>query len=256
MTDKTKMTDELIMAYADGQLPDAEAQEVEAAARTDAVIREKIDLYKETSHRLKAAAKDIPPVPDALAQRVSSLLEADTAERNLGASDNVVAFAPKKWIRQWPAALAASITLAIGLGTGIAIGPSGTSAGKPPFGIAALADPEISEALSNAESGSSIALGSGATLNLIASFVDADDELCREFDYEKATGPSIVSVACHSGGTWQPRIAIAANKEQSGDFAPASSLEALETWLLSSGLGEPLDIAGESRLLRELGMKP
>jgi len=71
-----------------------------------------------------------------------------------------------------------------------------------------------------------------------------------------STGPSIVSVACHSGGTWQPRIAIAAKKEQSGDFAPASSLEALETWLLSSGLGEPLDIAGESRLLRELGRKP
>ena len=252
MTDKVKMTDEFIMAYADGQLSEVEAREVEAAAAADAAIREKIRLFSETARQLRDAATEPPPVPDALAQRVTALLEADTARRDMGTREKVIPFRPRSWVAHWPAALAASITLAAGLATGVAIGPFGTSAEKSPFGVTALVDPDIADALNRVESGGSIVLKSGATLNMIASFADAEDTLCREFDYEAITGSSIVSVACHLDNTWHSKIAIVTNSDQSGDFAPASSLEALETWLMSSGLGETLDPTEEIKRLERV----
>ncbi|MET1412226.1 hypothetical protein ABVF61_08175 [Roseibium sp. HPY-6] len=253
MMDETKMTDEIIMAYADGQLPEAEAKKVEIAAEADETIRQKIRMFKETASQLKSAAADLPPVPDALAERLSAMLGADSAEAEVLRQDNVVPFTRRNWIRQWPTAIAASITLVAGLAAGMAIGPFSGSENNPPFGITALADPEIAIALSSVESGSSTVLGSGATLNVIASFVDADNTLCREFDYEAVNGPSIVSVACHVGDAWHPKIAIAANTEQSANFAPASSLEALETWLSTSGFGDPLELEEEKQQLGGLG---
>ncbi|MEL7526701.1 MAG: hypothetical protein AAFN16_13070 [Pseudomonadota bacterium] len=252
MMDETKMTDELIMAYADGQLPDAEARKVERAALADPALQEKIRLFTDTARQLKAAAAELPPVPDALAQTISSILEKDAERSDHVEQDNVVQLPQQRWANQWPAALAASITLAIGVAAGAALGPFGGPQTEPPFGLAALADPEIAVTLSGAASGSSSVLGSGATLNVIASFVDADNTLCREFDYEAANGPSIVSVACRVNDTWRPKIAIAASHDLAGTFAPASSLEALETWLSTSGFGDALDPATEKQRLADV----
>lgn len=252
MMDEMKMTDEIIMAYADGQLPEAEARKVELAAQADPAIREKIRLFTETARQFKTAAADLPPVPDALAHRVSAILEKDIGQQAAPRDDNVVPLTRRNWVSHWPTALAASITLAIGVAAGVGLGPFGMQETKPPFGMAALADPEIAVTLSAAASGSSAVLASGATLNVIASFIDADKTLCREFDYEAVNGPSIVSVACRVNGTWSPKIAIAASHDQSGTFAPASSLDALETWLGTSGFGDPLELQEETRWLADL----
>lgn len=252
MMDETKMTDEIIMAYADGHLPETEALKVEEAAQSDPAIREKIRVFRETARQLKTAATELPAVPDALAQRVSAILEQDAGQSDQQDRDNIVPLPRKSWVSHWPAALAASITLAIGVAAGAALGPFGAPETNPPFGLVALADPDIAVTLSSAASGSSSVLGSGATLNVIASFVDADNTLCREFDYEAVNGASIVSVACRVNDTWRPKIAIAARHDQSGTFAPASSLDALETWLGTSGFGAPLEAQEETQRLSEL----
>lgn len=249
MTDQAKMTDERIMAYTDGELTRAEAMEVELAAERDETIRRKIRLFRETADQLRTAAEDLPPVPEALAERISSLIDADVAKAGSTATENVLPFRSKRWFDHLPAAIAASITLAAGLAAGMALGPFSSPQPSPPFGITALADPGLADALSVVESGSSKVLDTGATLNVIASFVDADGALCREFDYEALDGPSIVSVACRTDDSWHPKIAIAASTTQSGDFAPASSLDAIEAWLVSSGLGEPLEPQAEKRRL-------
>lgn len=252
MMDETKMTDEILMAYADGQLPDAEARKVEQAALADPALQKKISLFTETARQLKAAAAELPPVPDGLADKISTMLESDAAGSDQPEQDNVVPFTRRSWVSQLPAALAASITLAIGVAAGAALGPFGAPETNPPFGLVALADPEIAVALSSAVSGTSSVLGSGATLNVIASFVDADDTLCREFDYEAENGSSIVSVACRVNDTWRPKIAITTSHDQAATFAPASSLDALETWLSTSGFGDPLEPAMEMQRLETL----
>lgn len=248
--DRTEMTDELIMAYADGELGEAEARKVELAAARDPEIQRKLRLFTETATQLKSIAGDLPPVPDALAQRVEQFLGDDNQEPK--PAENVVLLKPRTWTQQWPAALAASITLVAGLVAGAALAPFGSPRQDVPIGVAALADPEISTALSQLGSGESMVLTSGATLNMIASFADAENVLCREFDYEAVNGPSVVSVSCLEGDDWRPKIAIATNAGNTGSYAPASSLDALEAWLSSSGLGSPLSEGAEREALKAL----
>ncbi|MCV0425937.1 MAG: zf-HC2 domain-containing protein, partial [Roseibium sp.] len=167
------MTDELIMAYADGELDAAEAKRVEQAAAADPEIQQKLHRFRETAARLKMAANDLPPVSDDLAQSVARMLDEDTSKTGPDSAENVVVFQPRSWTRYWPSAVAASFTLAVGLAAGVALAPVGTTSQKAPIGVAALADPEISVVLSSLASGSNTVLASGATLNVIASFTDA-----------------------------------------------------------------------------------
>ena len=250
--DRTEMTDELIMAYADGELNEREARLVELAIAADPEVQRKLHRFKETAERLRAAASELPPVSDDLAQGIARMLDEEAQQKEADADENVVAFKPRTWGRYWPTAVAASITLAVGLAAGVALAPSGYTPADAPIGVAALADPEISAVLSSLTSGGSTVLISGATLNVIASFMDADNVLCREFDYEATGGPSVVSVACQDGTEWRPKIAIASSAGTSGTYAPASSLDALETWLSSSGLSAPLSEEDERRALEDL----
>ncbi|MCV0428030.1 MAG: anti-sigma factor, partial [Roseibium sp.] len=69
---------------------------------------------------------------------------------------------------------------------------------------------------------------------------------------EAIDGPSIVSVACQDSDDWRPKIAIAASSGTAGTYAPASSLDALEAWLSSSGLSAQLSMEEERQALDEL----
>lgn len=245
--DQNEMTDELIMAYADGELTADEAARVEEALKTDQSAQRKLAMFRETADLLKAAPA--PPVPDDLAHRIDALIADKDDEPAPAETDNVVQFRRFGRSRFVPTAIAACLALAIGLGTGYSLNQPEPAGKGSPFGVAALADPGIKGALASTPSGESSVLASGATLNLIASFMDEAGVLCREFDYEGVNGHSVVSVACRDGGQWQPKIAIAATGDSANHYAPASSLDALEAWLKSSGLGDPLGAEDEQQLL-------
>ena len=74
MTDKSAMpTDELLMAYADGEASPAEAAAVEAALRAEPAVAERLALFEGT--RLAArGAFGAPPVPDALREAVEAMV--------------------------------------------------------------------------------------------------------------------------------------------------------------------------------------
>ncbi|MBO6757103.1 MAG: hypothetical protein JJ902_12310 [Roseibium sp.] len=250
--DPTQMTDERIMAYADGELPEDEARTIERAAENDPEIRRKIDLFARTRARMKEATGDPAPVPDALARRIAEMVEARAGTAKDQEAAEIVPLPQKSRIWHGPAALAACLTLVVGLAAGLSIGQFGQTGPDAPFGIAALADPEVTDALSAVVSGQSRTLGSGAVLNVIASFADAGGGLCREFDYAGRDGASVVAVACHDTSGWTPKIAITTSNDGQTGYAPASSLEALDAWLAASGLGTPLSADAEARRLEGL----
>jgi hypothetical protein len=64
-------------------------------------------------------------------------------------------------------------------------------------------------------------------------------------------GDTLVSVACHDGSAWNVRFALAA-PANTGGYAPASSIEALEVWIEVSGMGDPLTHEDEATALRSL----
>ena len=247
--DKNAMTDELIMAFADGELSVEEADRVARMLEESPEARRKLERFQKTAQSLKAAGEDLPPVPEALARRVRETIETASSPAAGPAGDNVVQMRRTRRATILPTALAASIALAVGLGLGYSVSGVGSGPATPSLGVTALAEPAIGDQLAIMPSGTSQRLPSGATLNVIASFEGEGGVFCREFDYEALNGVSLVSVACRDGADWQPKIAIAVSGEKASQYAPASSLDALEAWLTSSGLGSPLGEDAERKLL-------
>ncbi len=249
--DKEAMNDELIMAYADGEASAEDARRVEHLLEVSPEARRKLEMFQQTAEALRAAREDVPPVSEALAKRVADTLEADARSSVQGDTGTIVEFPRRGWGAVWPAAMAASIALVVGLGFGYGLNGGISGPANGPLGVTSLAEPAIGDALAVMSSGTSRVLPSGATLNVIASFEGEDGVFCREFDYETPTGLSLVSVACRNNAAWQPRIAVTVSGESGNLYAPASSLDALEAWLASSGLGEPLDETVERKHLEK-----
>ncbi|MEN9063453.1 anti-sigma factor family protein [Ponticoccus litoralis] len=58
-----KLTDEILMAYADGELDASTARAVEAAIETDPEVAERVALFGDTARVLKQAAQARPEPP-------------------------------------------------------------------------------------------------------------------------------------------------------------------------------------------------
>lgn len=252
----TILTDEILMAFVDGELTREDARRVEIAAEQDPEIRRRLETFEKTRDLLQVVSKEKTPIPSHLQDSVVAMIQAADRPRSSQPAgeetQKVVPFSRPKLRSFVPAALAASVTLVIGLAAGVSFTSHQTSPTTAHFGVAELADPDIAPALSVIASGSTEHLKSGAVLNVIASFENSNGNLCREFDYESTEGTSIVSVACHSDGQWLPKIAILTGGTAQTAYAPASSLDALESWVTSYGLGDPLDAEAEQKMLTDI----
>jgi len=245
--------DEILMAYADGELDAATARSVEAALDDDA-LRERLALFTHTGDLLSQAASENPPdpIPAALMARVTATLDAARA------ADTVVPFQPKTTQptpepQRWrPMALAASLALAVGLGTGFGIGWNASPDGSESLGVALLDAEGLSGALSEMASGERRTLDSGEVA-VIASFLSGDGALCREFEFDSASGGTIVSVVCRDGAGWDTRLAVAAASSDETGYAPASSLDTLESYLSAIEAGPALSAEDEAAMLRNIG---
>ncbi len=248
------ITDEKLMAYADGELNAAEAAEVERAMAEDEALALRVTLFAGSRKAVREAAMATPlAVPEALAEKVRALGAAHAAGRAAAekAPDKIVDLsARRRPAGSWQLPLAASIALAIGaIGGWIVAHSSTTPAGLE---IAALGDPAIVEALSTLPSGERQVLDNGNQFAAIASFEDGGGRFCREFEYDQVSGTTLVAVACHDQTHWDVRFAIAAPAATPGLYAPASSLETLDAYLSATGAGAPLSTADEAAALSAL----
>lgn len=246
-------TDETLMAYADGALDATAARRVSDAARSDEDIAARIALFRGTAEALgrAAEAERAEPAPEALIARVRATL--DTAQRQT--AGDVVPLRPRpprgeRPAAIWPAALAASLALAVGLGAGWGLAPSGGTGEPPAFDGAWPAQADLSDPLSRLGTGEEASTEAGE-ITVISSFRDASGAFCREFEIA-AEGRGYVSVACRDAGDWHLRFAAATGSDADG-YAPASSLEALDAYLEGIGAGGPLDPAAEAEALSDPG---
>jgi hypothetical protein len=241
------ITDEVLMAYADGELDAAAMAEVERAMAEDETLAERVAIFADTRRAVKAAYPAPAPVSADLAARVRALAKA--AEATPASSTVIDLAARRKPAPVWSLAMAASVALAVGLAGGWYAGSgSSDSAG---LRLTALADPAISGALATVASGQRLKLPSGNVFSAIASFRTADGALCREFEYDQPTGSAYVGVACDQSGTWDLRFAVAGFAGDGG-YAPASSLDTLDAYLEATGAGQPMTTEDEAAALAAL----
>lgn len=236
------------MSYADGALDAETSSRLEAALERDPALADRLRLFTGTRDVLAdlRAARPAAPVSDELMARVRQTLD------RANAPDNVTAFRPRPAATAdrrpsgWKgAAIAASLALVAGLGTGFGIGrvaPDVAAGGG-------LAGPELADALSGLTSGESRSLA-GGQLMVVSSFRTEGGEFCREFELAQEGGSTLTSVACRAGREWDLRFAVASGGGAEG-YAPASALDSLEVYLTGIGAGAALSPEEEARLLAD-----
>jgi hypothetical protein len=248
-----QLTDEILMAFADGELDAAASNAVLEALAVDEALAERVAALSDSRRLAKQAFAPLlnEPVPASVEAKVRALLsEAEQPSQGAPAKTPPVA-ANDNPLRRWrDIAAAACVALAIGAGLGSQLGSMTASDRGPGPGpsttFAALGRADIADLLASAPSGEERKLSDGARFRAIATFTSAADELCREFEVDGVDGRAVVSVACRAPSQtgWDMRFAVASAQTSDG-YAPASSLDALQAWYEQIEAGPPLSAEDE-----------
>jgi hypothetical protein len=242
------ISDETLMAYADGELDAATRASVEAAMQEDPEIGKRVARHRALREAMRDAFSAVleEPVPDRLiaAARGQNVAPKGSVV-DLSAAREVarqrVSAAPRRW---QPAAMAASLLLGLGLGFLAWHGSSGGALIQPGAGGVLIARGALAEALSTQLSDdrpADRAVGAGM------SFRNKLGDYCRTFSLSGSEASS--GLACREGSDW--RIKALAQlphaASNSGNFRTASSEDspAIRAAVEGSIDGEPLDHAGE-----------
>jgi hypothetical protein len=238
------VSDETLMAYADGEVDAATRAIVEAAIRDDPEIRRRVAHHQALREVVKGAFAAVidEPVPQRLIAAARGAPAGNVVDL-AGARDAAAAKAPRRRLRSWqPAAMAASLLL------GLALGYLGWRGSNTLVTVSAngelVAGAGLAEALSSQLSADHPP-GTVATTGL--SFHAKTGDYCRMFSLTATHADS--GLACREGGSWKIKV-LARSPETSANssgFRPAASAvsPAVRAAVEESIDGEPLDQAGE-----------
>lgn len=210
----TWLTDEVLSAYIDGELPPEEAARVALALTRDPAATERVAELRAADARLRQAFEAPLPDPDALAHRLAEGMKA----------------APPRWRAPRRALLGlagglAALALALGLAAG-RLGLKREVRIDADAGLLAVGD--LQAAL---EAQPSNAAGA---VQIFRTFRTDDGRVCRRFGLRA----SLQGVACRADGRWR-LVALV----QAGDDLAERASAAL-------GVGATVDAAQEAELIR------
>jgi hypothetical protein len=239
------ISDETLMAYADGELDAATRASVEAAMQEDPEIRKRVARHRALRETMRGAFSAVldEPVPERLIQAArqtaapKNVVDLSLAREARGQKDST---APRRW---QPAAMAASLLLGLGLGFLAWHGPGGALI-QPGSGGGLIAGAALAGVLSNQ-------LSDDRPPDRVAvtglSFRDKSGDYCRTFSLAGSNASS--GLACREGADWRIK-ALAQSPHaatNSSNFRTAGSEDspAIRAAVEGSIDGEPLDHAGE-----------
>ncbi|HEV7338201.1 MAG TPA: hypothetical protein VGO06_19675 [Bosea sp. (in: a-proteobacteria)] len=253
---KPEVSDEMLIALADGELSAGEAERLHALVTADPELAERFAILAETRFLLEAEGEPkLEPVPERL---LAAIAAADARPAPVqpqltviagGAADKPAAV-PRASVRRagWRLPLVASFLLVAGGVAGYLAGRGGQ--GEPGIAVAGLDRAALSAALDTVASGGAVALPAG-NLRIIASHKLADGRLCREYTVT-GTGegaPGLNGIDCRDGQGWHTEF-VAATPPETAGYKPASGGALAEAFLLDRGAEGPLDPAAEQGLLK------
>jgi hypothetical protein len=211
----TQITDDMLMAYVDGELSDAKRLLVDSAVAGDPALFERLEKHRRLRAMMGGAFAGVldEPVPERLVAATKPSNVVSLSERRRG---------PPAW-----AAIAA--TLVVGVVAGLAVPRS-----QPMIGSDFAAHGELATALDK-----QLASAPSGDVRVGLTFKTADG-YCRTFSQSSMAG-----LACRQGEGWKVRMAVAQDAATS-DYrmaasTPAPVLEAAQALMV----GEPLDAEAE-----------
>lgn len=245
-----KITDEILSAFIDAQLPEAQMEQVREAIALDETLAERLADLAMVDPMVKAYYQDIDqrPVPEATLR----LLEEDAP------TAKIIAFASWRKVQQQVQQHAAAwvfIALLAGYGlsqfdiiSGTAPEPSSTLASQT-----SSFDLNLGEQLERQASGQRIALTDNQALSIRLSFYNQEGDLCRQYGLESDSQMS-ENISCRQQGEWQQVASVNLPKDKTGDaqYQTASGGSALDSVLDSMMKGSGLTLVQEQQALASL----
>lgn len=216
---------ERLAAYADGELHDQEAREVEAAIAGDPALKEQLDAHLALKARLFAHFAPIAeqPVPDRLR---SAILPEQAKVVDISSARERRENKKQRWIWIAGPALAASLALVfLNFGTQT---PDETHAGGA-----------LAQALDNQLAATQ---GAETPVRILLSFRDAEGRFCRGYASRSESG-----IACHETKGWRLEKRFGGAGQASTEYRQAGSnvADVLAT-AQEMARGPALDAAGEA----------
>lgn len=220
-----KVTDEMLMAYVDGELDPATHREVERAVAADAALKARADEFRASKALAREAFADIMERP-----------VRDDLMRLLSAPEPKAARMVSWWRSQWALVpFAAAIAVAAGVG-GYLAGQGGQPASGGGLGNAALI-----ALIGETAGGEERALGS-STYRTLGTYRVAGGE-CRIFEvFGEEVGGAMRGVGCDRGQGWG--IDIAAMQGDPSGITPASqeALASIDAYLDALEAEGPIEL--------------
>ncbi len=243
------ISDETLMAYADGELDAAERAAVESAMREDPQIEMRISQHRALRERVHSAysAELSEAVPERL---LTATRGAAAAPGTQVASLNEARAAMQRASRarprrpQWRTAGAIAASVIVGVSLGFIIWGRTESPLMRSAGGALVARGQLARALSE-QLAAEQTRASAVQIGL--SFLGKSGEYCRTFALTGTVSPS--GLACRHGEEWRIQALSQGPDRAAGDsdYRPAGSAMSASILKLVEAqvAGEPLDQAGE-----------
>jgi hypothetical protein len=227
-----KVTDEMLMALADGELDAATARDLAARVEGDPELSRRYAVFARSAEAARAA------YADALREEPPAAL-ADAIRRH----GRPVARRGRGWIDAWQLPLAAGIALVAGL-TGYVM--RGADEGPREAGFAAL-DAAFA-ALSDTPSGRVVEID-GAQAVVLESYETAIGP-CRLAQMRDRDGEVLEAVGCLRGDIWRAELAQRPAAPDGAVPAEGAGAEPVRAFLERAGATAPLDPEEEADRLR------
>lgn len=224
------ISDEMLMAYVDGELDDSARTAVETYLASVPEGVERLRVFEETGRGLSSLF-DQPmrePVPQRLLDVVNAPADVLAFDRSKRASQRPIAMT-------WPIALAASLTILAAGGSAYWLASQSGSNLEDNLGVEVassgerLASRQVASVLDTAASGTTTAVmidSQNARIKPVYTFATASRGFCRQFMITAQDATGYGSVACKSAdGRWRIEAyeALDANRSTAaGKITPAS----------------------------------
>ncbi len=247
------LSNETLMAFADGELDPVQRAQVEALLKTDAALRQRVVALQIQRKRLAQAFDPVldEPVPDRLA-RLLQTAPAATPQHPAAAVINLAEVRAQRarqggmptWA-QW-GGMAASVVLGVLLGTHIAGQKTDSDLDMRQGHL--LASGAIASALT-AQLASEPKTGAHVSVQL--SFVDKQGSYCRTFSTSAMAG-----LACSHNGQWAVQQVVAVDAPASGEVRQAATalsrsiLEAVDQRMVGTALDAQAERLARDRAWR------
>jgi hypothetical protein len=231
-----KFSDDMLMAYADGELDLVARAEIEAAMARDPAVARAVERHRAMALRLKKAYESVldEPLPPALAALAGDEEAAKVVDLAAARGRRV---SVGRW--QLPAWSAIAVSVLIGVLAGILLVRGGASPyEETPAGLVArgeLAD-GLESGLASAPGSSNVAIG--------ISFRHRDGRYCRSFTFRHGT--SVAGLACRGRDNWKIEL-LADAPAGDGELRTAASMPAAVLRAVDAAIdGDPLDARAEA----------